>query len=371
MNKYIFDRITIIGLGLIGGSVARAVHEKQLSETIVGCDENEVSLAFARKNGFVDIAFSDAAEAAKDADLVIIATPPATLEKIAKLIAPNLKKGAMVMDVASVKQPAIQAIAPHLPAHAIFIPAHPIAGREQSGVRAGIADLFVKKRVIITPEAPPEETTFQKINAFWQGMGARVEGMPAEIHDMLYGYMSHLPQAIAFCLKKPLGDFFTQTDEKPIYKSFLRIANSTPEMWAEIFSLNKDNILAGLDRYIDVVSHVHRELKTAPESEESAWDEPLANTVLFPRIVASCLVTTVMEAEKKAGFPFARYAGTGFADLTAPAIIEPEADIEQISAQYKLVEKIVGDFLLRLKLLRSAIASGNVADITNTITSYS
>lgn len=354
-NTNIFNRITIIGLGLIGSSIARAVRENNLAKIIVGCDENEVSLAFARKAGFVDSATVDVKIAVKDSDLVIIATPPATLSDIAETIAPHLADGAMVMDTASVKQPAIAAISPHLPASVIFIPTHPIAGSEQTGVRAGLANLFTKKRIIITPEKPPEEAVLKKINAFWQAMGARVEGMPADIHDMLYGYMSHLPQLIAFCVKEPLGDFLDKNQDNAVYKTFLRITNSDADLWADIFGQNSENILKGLDRYIDVVEHVRKELKTAPEGEESKEDEQLAYTVLFPRIVASCLVTTVMEAEKNAGFSFARYAGTGFADFTAPAIIPPEIDIEQISAQYKLVEKIVGEFLVKLKEFRAVL----------------
>jgi cyclohexadieny/prephenate dehydrogenase len=363
MTTPVFKRITIIGLGLIGSSIARAAHENTLAEKIIGYDQNEISLAFALKEKFIDLAEIDIGKAVAESDLVIIATPPSTLGGIAEKIAPYLKTGAIIMDVASVKRPAIEAISPHLPDNVIFIPAHPIAGSEQTGVRAGKVDLFVKKRVIITPDAPPEPEILKKLTAFWAGMGARLEGMPAEIHDMIYGYMSHLPQLIAFCLEKPLGEFFSKTEDKPIYKSFLRIAGSSPELWAGIFELNKDNLLKGLDRYIDVISHVYNELKSAPASEESKDDPALAYTVLFPRIVASCLVTTVMEAERNAGIPLARYAGTGFADFTAPAIIPPDADIEQISAQYKMVEGILDEFLLRLKLFRAALASGTTAEI--------
>ncbi len=360
MSGKTLNRITIIGLGLIGSSIARAAHEKRLAETIVGCDQNEISLAFAIKDKFIDIADSDFATAVAGSDLVIIATPPATIADIAEEISPHLKNGAIIMDVASVKRPAIEAISEHLPEGVIFIPTHPIAGSEQTGVRAGRADLFDKKRIIITPKEPPADELLEKITNFWGGMGAHLEGMPAEIHDLIYAYMSHLPQLIAFCLEIPLEEYFEQTDDKPIYKTFLRLTASNPELWAEIFELNKDNILAGLDRYIDVVNHVHRELKDAPHSEESKEDKTLAYTVLFPRIVASCLVTTVMEAEKKSGFPFARYAGTGFADLTAPAIIPPDIDIEHISAQYKIVEKILDKFLIRLKLFRTTLGSTKV-----------
>lgn len=359
MTTSTFKRITIIGLGLIGSSIARAVRQHNLAEVIVGCDENEISLAFARKENFIDVADANLSTAVAGSDLVILATPPAILADIAETIAPHLAHGAIIMDVASVKQPAIDAISPHLPEHVVFIPAHPIAGSEQTGVRAGRADLFSKKRVIITTAEPPEEKLWEKLSAFWAGMGAKIEAMPPEIHDLIYGYMSHLPQLIAFCLEKPLGKFYEQTEDNPVYKTFLRISHSSPELWAEIFELNKDNILKGLDRYIDVVTHVHNELKTAPDDEESQNYEQLAYTVLFPRIVASCLITTVMEAEKKAGIAFAKYAGTGFADMTAPTFIAPDADIEHISAQYKLVERILGEFLLRLKLFRTALSSKN------------
>ncbi len=354
---HIFPRITVIGLGLIGSSIARAAHEKKLAASIAGYDSNEISTAFARKEKFIDTAAPDLKSAVENSDLVIIATPISTLPEIAQAIAPHLKNGTIVMDISSVKQAAMEAIAPHLPPHAIFIPAHPIAGGEKTGIHAGRSDLFTRKRIIITPNEPPPDEIAKKLSLFWEGMGAKLEGMPAATHDLIYGYMSHLPQLIAFCLEQPLGSYFTKTDISPLYKTFLRISGSDPGLWAEIFELNKENLLKGLDRYIDVITHVHKELQSAPAGEESKSDEQLAYTVLFPRIVASCLVTTVMEAEKNAGIPFARYAGTGFADLSAPALIPPEADIEQISAQYKLVEKILDKFLIRLKMFRSALAN--------------
>lgn len=347
-------------MGLIGSSIARATRERNLAKKIIGCDQNEISLAFAKKHGFIDSGAADMAEAVKGSDLVIIATPPATLGAVSKAIAPALTDGAIVMDTASVKRPAITEIKPHLPENVFFIPAHPIAGSEESGVQAGRADLFAGKRVIITPEAPPVEGTesgnaLKKAIEFWHFIGAKVEGMPAETHDLLYCYMSHLPQLIAFCLKEPLGEFIGQAPDKETYQSFIRLTRSNPELWAEIFSDNSDNLQKAVDRYIDVINHVWNELKTAPDGEEEKRDALLAHTVLFPRIVASCLVTTVMEAEKNAGFPFARYAGTGFADLTLPAIEKPEEEIEQISAQYKLVAEIIGKFLNSLKAFRKAL----------------
>lgn len=358
MTPYIiFRQITVIGLGLIGSSLVRAVRQHKISETIIGCDMDAASLVFAIKENFIDIAEPSLQKSVVGSDLVIIATPPATLANIAKAIAPHLKSGAIVMDVASVKLPAIEAIAPHLPENVIFIPAHPIAGSEHSGVQSGRGDLFANKRVIITPPQPPSEVIFKKISEFWEKIGAKIEAMPPTLHDLIYAYVSHLPQLIAFCLQEPLGKFFTQIDNNQTYKTFLRITNSNPELWAEIFELNKINILGSLDRYIDVVSHVHNELKTAPEGEESRHDDQLAYTVLFPRIVASCLITTVMEAEKKAGLNFARYAGSGFADITTTAIIAPDSDMEKISTHHQIVGKILDKFLIKLKTFQNTLSS--------------
>lgn len=354
----LFERITIIGLGLIGSSIARAVRANGLAAHITGYDHNEVTLAYARKGGFIDTATSSLKTSVKDSDLVILATPPSTLEEIARVVAPQLKPGSIVMDVCSVKQAAIAAIAPHIPEHAHFMPAHPIAGSEQSGVSAGRAELFSRKRIVVTPSDPKFQAgVLQQVTSFWKGMGARVEAMPPHLHDMLYAYVSHLPQLLAFAASVILGKY-TETQDKVLAK-FLRLGGSNPDMWIDIFLLNSGNLLKALDRYLDAVAHILEEFSKAPDDTASPADEALAYTVLFPRIAASCLVTTVMEAEKKAGFPFARYAGTGFADFTAPVSQPPDQDIENISGQYKVVEGILRNYIDQLKALRAAINSGN------------
>lgn len=352
MAKSLFNRIAIIGLGLIGSSIARAARERNLAAIIVGCDANEVSLAFAKKHGFADITTSQPAEAVQDSQLIILATPPTALGNIAKAIAPHVEKGAIIMDVCSVKQAAIDAFAPHVPEGVNFIPAHPIAGSEQSGIGAGRGDLFERKQVIVTP-AEPTGQALKTITAFWQAMGAHVEGMPASLHDLLYAHVSHLPQLLAFAAAKSLADY---KDDKNLQK-FLRLSHSNPALWTEIFSMNKDNLGKALDRYLDAVAHIGNELSSAPEGTISEVDNKLAHTTLFPRIAASCLITTVMEAEKLAGFSFGRYAGTGFADFTYPAAIPPEADIERISGQSAAVVAIISQYIAGLKKLRSALDS--------------
>lgn len=354
----LFARITIIGLGLIGSSVARAARAHHLAASISGYDHNEVTLAFARKGGFIDLATSDLKAAVKDSKLIVLATPPSTLGDIAEAIAPYLRPGCIVMDVCSVKQAAIAAIAPHIPDGVHFMPAHPIAGSEHSGVSAGRADLFDRKRVIVTPSDPAlEEQILQQVTSFWKGMGARMEAMPPHLHDMIYAYVSHLPQLLAFAAGTVLEN---ETDEQSdVLTKFLRLSASNPDMWIDIFLLNKDNILKALDRYLDAVLHILKEFSDAPEGTVSESDEKLARTALFPRIAASCLITTVMEAEKKAGFPLARYAGTGFADFTYPASQPPEGDIESISNQYQVVAVVLRDYIAQLKALRAAIDSGD------------
>lgn len=351
-----FERITIIGLGLIGSSIARAAHKHKLAQTIVGCDTNEVSMAFARKQGFIDVASYNAAAAVMESQLVIIATPPITYSEISRVIAPKLAHGVIVMDTASVKRPAMEAIARYLPMHAQFVPTHPIAGSEQSGVSAGRADLFKKKRIIVTPDEPLQGEVLEKINSFWQAMGARVEGMPPHIHDMVYAYVSHLPQFLAFASTSCLAGVIQDMQTSPVLSKFMRLGGSNPGLWGEIFEYNKDNLLIALNEYLNVISHVHDELIDAPDDAPQGDDDRLARSVLFPRIAASCLITTIMQAERKAGFPFARYAGTGLEDFTAPATQAPDADIEQISHQSAAVAPILRQFIGELASKRQFLA---------------
>ena len=358
-----YERITIIGLGLIGSSIARAVHTAELAETVVGCDNNEITLTYARSHGFIDEAMRDPAIAVKHSDIVILATPPAWMGDVAKAIGPALKPSALVMDTASVKLPIMQAIAEHLPKHINFVPAHPIAGSEQSGIRASRTDLFHNKRVIVTPTEPLQENMLQVVDRFWRALGARVDAMPPELHDLVYAHVSHLPQLLAFAAARII------TQPKHAQPAFTRLFHSSPQLWTEIFLLNQAPVLAALDRYLDVIIHINREFADAPETEPSAHDEVLAEGVLFPRIVASSLITTVMEAEKKSGFPFARYAGSGFADFTSPAIKPPETDIEQISAHYKTVSNLLASFIAILTQLRSAISEGNAAELQKLLSS--
>ncbi len=368
-ENYLFERITIIGMGLIGSSIARAVRQFQLAPAIVGCDRNEVSLAFARKHGFVDTATQDAATAVAGSDLVILATPPSSLEAVTKAIAPALEPGCLVMDTCSVKQHAIDAIAPYIPAGVEFMPTHPIAGSEQSGVSAGRANLFDKRKVIVTPDDPSQHShVLQTVTSFWQAMGARLEGMPPHLHDMIYAYVSHLPQLLAFIAGRPLLAQGSLFDNDIVLQKFTRLSGSDLELWLDIFHYNSGHLAAALDRYIDVIAHITRELKDAPEGNDDLADDTLTHAVLFPRVAASCLITTVMEAEKKSGFSFARYAGTGFADFTYPATHPPEGDIENISNHHSAMLGILARYWEELTTVRAALGENSTDVLRNALT---
>lgn len=356
MRTLLFEQVTIIGLGLIGSSIARGVREYRVSSHIVGCDANDATLAYARSSGIINAASLDAGIAVKGSDLVIIATPPSALGDTAKAIASHLSKGAIVMDVASVKQAAIAAIAPALPAHVSYIPAHPIAGSEKSGVKAGTADLFINKRVIVTPAEITENAALQRVTSFWTALGARVEGIPADLHDKIYACVSHLPQLLAFAAGQSIPADGKQSE---MLVGFMRLSRSAPELWMDIFALNKANLLTALDRYLDAATHIQKELETGSTEPPGAHDEWLASHVLFPRIAASCLVTTVMEAERNAGFSFARYTGTGFASFTAALSQPPEEDIEGISGNFQAVAKVLHAYTSTLKSWREWIIAGN------------
>ncbi len=348
------NKITIIGLGLIGSSIARGAHKHGLARIICGVDSNTLSLEYARSHGFIHEASSDAAAGVKDADIVIIATPTHLLADICAAIAPHISAGTLVMDTGSVKQLPLAMLTEALPAHALVVPAHPIAGSEQSGVSAGRDDLLEKKRIIITPSAPLQPEEFTRVSSFWQALGGKVEAMPADMHDMIYGYVSHLPQLLSFASAPLVAASEKECGASEICARFLRISSSDKGLWQSIFLLNREVLLGAIDRYLDVIIHIRKELASAP-AETPSENSDAARLVLFPRIIASCLVTTVMEAEKKAGVPFVRFAGTGFADFTAPATTDPEGDLEHISSHYAALIPMLASYEKALMELRSTL----------------
>lgn len=257
----------IIGAGLIGGSIARAARDHKAADRITVIEANEANARKAFDLGLGDECGTDAMLLA-DCDLVILATSSAYFDAIGRQIAPHLKKGAIVSDVASVKGQAIAALKPHIPAHAHFIPAHPIAGTENSGLESGFPELFKNKYLIITPMDDTKTTPLGTLTHFWEGLGAHVATMTPESHDAAFATTSHLPHAIAFSLMQAARDQAGVQGAEILqfsassFGDYTRVAGSDPALWADIFMANRDQLLASIAAYNAKLAQVTHLLHT-------------------------------------------------------------------------------------------------------------
>jgi cyclohexadieny/prephenate dehydrogenase len=328
------ETIAILGLGLLGSSVARACRQSQSGCRIVAYDTNPLALQFGKQQGFVDEVAESVRAAVRGANVVVIASPPSAAVEMIPTIASAAPKNALITDVVSVKSPVAAAMRTHFADKFRYVPAHPIAGSEQVGVAAGRADLFAGKRVILTPETP-EDAGIADVAAFWERFGATVEYMPADIHDMVYAHVSHLPQLLAFALK-PKMEEITRANavELPDYfVQFTRLCSSDRRLWDDIFLNNKPELDTALARFLVMFAHIRSELaEGASEQKQSAdithirlWAE------LLPRIISSCLIGTIAQESKQVGFNFMRFAGNGLKDFTAPLKDAPDKHLEDIS----------------------------------------
>ena len=263
----IFDRVAIVGIGLIGSSIARALKEHEVCREIVVGDVSETHGKRALELGLCAAAHTDVAKAAAGADLVILCTPMSTYEAIADKIAPALKQGAVVTDVGSVKQAATKAVKPRLPAHARWLAGHPVAGTENSGPDAGFAALFKGRWCILTPEADTDPEAQAKVNAMWTAFGSNVVTMDAEHHDLVLAITSHLPHLIAYTIVGTATDLETTLQSEVIkfsaggFRDFTRIAASDPIMWRDVFLNNREAVLEMLQRFSEDLSHLQRAIR--------------------------------------------------------------------------------------------------------------
>ncbi len=263
----LFERVAIIGAGLIGSSIARAARRKNVAKTIAIADCSRAALDRAAALGLGDEIAASAAEAAAGADLVILCVPVGANEALAREIAPALKAGAIVSDVGSVKGAVIAAIAPHLPAGAHLIPAHPVAGTEQSGPDAGFATLFLNRWCILTPPEGADPSAVERVRAFWRAIGSNVEVMSAAHHDLVLAITSHVPHLIAYNIVGTAYDLGETTRLEVIkfsaggFRDFTRIAASDPTMWRDVFLNNKDAVLEALGRFNEDLTALQRMIR--------------------------------------------------------------------------------------------------------------
>lgn len=267
MSKIIFERLTLIGIGLIGSSIARRVRQDGSVREIVVCAKTKKTLERAKKLKLGDEYILDAKKAVKNADCVIVCTPVGACESIAKKIRATLAKDAIVSDVGSVKGSVIEQMQPHLPKKIHFIPAHPIAGTEYSGPDAGFSTLFENRWCILTPPDKTDKNAIKKISKFWKSMGSQVDIMEAQHHDRVLAVTSHIPHLIAYNIVGTASDLEEITDSEIMkfaaggFRDFTRIAASDPTMWRDVFIHNKKAVLEILGRFAEDIFRLQRAIR--------------------------------------------------------------------------------------------------------------
>ena len=263
----IFRRVALIGFGLIGGSIARAARAQGLASEIVTTARSEKTRARVTELGIVDRVLETNAEAVADADLVILCIPVGACGPVAQEIAPFLKPGAIVSDVGSVKGAIVREMVPHLPPNVHFVPAHPVAGTEHSGPDSGFAELFINRWCILTPPDGTDPMAVETLRAFWAGMGARVEIMTPDHHDLVLAITSHLPHLIAYTIVGTADELAQVTSSEVIkfsaggFRDFTRIAASDPTMWRDVFLNNKEAVLEMLGTFNEDLSKLTRAIR--------------------------------------------------------------------------------------------------------------
>ncbi|MDW3182501.1 prephenate/arogenate dehydrogenase family protein [Roseobacter sp.] len=264
----IYDRVALIGLGLIASSMFWAMKRGGLAGEVTGYARSAETRDTARRIGLCDRVCDSAADAVEGADLVILCVPVGVMGAIAAEIAGSLKPGATVTDVGSVKRDVIENVAPHLPDTVHFIPGHPLAGTEHSGPESGFAELFDNRWCLLVPVPGSDPMAVARLRALWEGLGSNVEEMEADHHDLVLAVTSHAPHLIAYTMVGVADDLRRVTDSEVIqysaagFRDFTRIAASDPTMWRDVFLTNKDATLEILGRFTEELFALQRAIRT-------------------------------------------------------------------------------------------------------------
>jgi cyclohexadieny/prephenate dehydrogenase len=276
----LFARVAIVGVGLIGSSLLRVLRREGMARTLVAADASEAVRRRTEELGLADVVLESAGEAADGADLVILCTPVGTFAALGAEVGQRLAPGAILSDVGSVKGAAMRALAPHVPAHAHLIPAHPVAGTENSGPDAGFAALFEGRWCIITPPADADPAAVERVAELWRRVGSNVETMDAGHHDKVLAITSHLPHLIAYTIVGTATDLEETTQSEVIkfsaggFRDFTRIAASDPIMWRDIFLANREAVLEMAQRLTEDLTMLQRAIR---------WGEGETLEALFRR----------------------------------------------------------------------------------------
>ena len=269
MNKksFHFKNVSLIGAGLIGGSLARVIKRERLADRVTAYSRRPETRQRIRELGFVDSVADDIVTAVADADLVVVSVPVSASGSIAKAIGPHLRSGAIVTDTGSVKQAVIAAMGPHLPEQVHFVPGHPIAGTENTGPDSGFDTLFQGRWCVLTPPDGTDPKAVSAITNMWERAGSKVDLMSATHHDMVLAITSHIPHLLAFNIVGTVSELEEQLKLEVIkysaggFRDFTRIAASDPEMWRDIFIENKEAVLEMLGRFSEDLAALQRAIR--------------------------------------------------------------------------------------------------------------
>ena len=277
MTPPIYDRVALIGLGLIASSMAHAMKQFGLVGEIVGYAKTEETRRVALEIGICDRVFGTAAEAVQGADLVVLAVPIGAMAEIAAETGPHLAQGACVTDVGSVKQAVIAAVGPHIPKGVAFVPAHPLAGTEHSGPRSGFATLFQNRWCLLTPTEQSTPEAIQRLRSLWEAMGSNVDEMDAPHHDLVLAVVSHTPHLIAYTMVG-VADHLRRVSNSEVikysasgFRDFTRIAASDPTMWRDVFLTNKEATLDILGRFTEELFVLQRAIRMGDGDQLHAY----------------------------------------------------------------------------------------------------
>jgi len=285
-----FERLALIGVGLIGSSIARAARAQRLAGSIVATARSAATRRRVMELGIADQVVETNAAAVVGADLVIVCIPVGQCGAAAREIAPHLRPGAIVSDVGSVKAQVVRDMAPHLPENVHFVPAHPVAGTEHSGPDAGFAELFIGRWCILTPPEGTEAAAVERLSGFWSGLGAKVATMSAEHHDLVLAITSHVPHLIAYTIVGTADDLSAVTRSEVLqysaggFRDFTRIAASDPTMWRDIFLANKTGVL-------DMLGRFNRDLAALTHAIEAADGNTLIDLFTRTRAIRRGIVS--------------------------------------------------------------------------------
>jgi cyclohexadieny/prephenate dehydrogenase len=267
-EKPLFNRLALIGVGLIGSSIAHAARKQGVVREIVATARSAATRKRVAELKLADKVVDTNAAAVAGAELVIVCIPVGACGPVAKEIAAHLAPGAIISDVGSVKGSVLRDMAAHLPANVHFVPAHPVAGTENSGPDSGFAELFVNRWCILTPPPNADKAAVEKLATFWRALGANVEQMSAQHHDLVLAVTSHLPHLIAYTIVGTADELAAVTRSEVLkfsaggFRDFTRIAASDPTMWRDVFLANKDAVLEMLGRFNEDVSALTRAIRS-------------------------------------------------------------------------------------------------------------